>query len=155
MIHPTAIAVVPAVILSAYGIAYGIAYGFAALVAACGRARDWWNGDMRIVQKVYFGTSLYTKTCPTCRHTWERMSRQYDPDLGRTYDREQTCTVCIVGTVEDECWPMAKHTFTFDADRDAFRQSIKELIDSQDFPAAQGPQQVSGSGEPVVTDTAL
>lgn len=48
------------------------------------------------IERRYWRT-LHTRTCrgPQCRgRVWERITRDYDADLGFVYDREETCPAC-------------------------------------------------------------
>lgn len=39
--------------------------------------------------------TLHRTTCDKCNRVWELESKAYDPDLGATFDRVETCLACL------------------------------------------------------------
>lgn len=77
--------VIPSVFAATYAI-----WGLASLGAALTRHL---HGR---IERRYWRT-LHTRTCRTdlCRgRVWERVTREFDPDKGYVYDREETCPAC-------------------------------------------------------------
>lgn len=70
--------VVPGIMLAAYGAFWSLAR--AASVVS--------RKEERITR------TLHRTTCDKCRRVWELSSQPFDPDLGQTYDRTETCLAC-------------------------------------------------------------
>lgn len=101
--------VLPSVIGTTYAI-----WGLASLGAAITRKL---HGR---IERRYWRT-LHTRTCRTeaCKgRVWERVTREFDPDKGHVYDREETCPACKLD---------ANNVIEIDFDSSSFRDDVRAL----------------------------
>jgi len=94
-----------------------VCLGLPAFVVYCACAV---SGRMSDLERRYWRT-LHTRTCRTdlCRgRVWERVTRDYDADLGFVFDREETCPACKLD---------ANNVIEIDFDSSSFRDDVRAL----------------------------
>lgn len=78
------------VVASVVGATFTIFYGLAGVAWIGSRVRR--SLDDRIARRYW--RTMHTRTCDVCSRVWERVTRDYDADLGFAFDRPGTCPAC-------------------------------------------------------------